>query len=431
MSGIHIHDLPPEILTKALLLVPDSFDLYGNRWIQTLASIGLTCKKWFNIVDEEPGFFSSVFIDHETRPRLLKEWIRKSKACSLSISFRIPRVLHGHHSSLLGLITQVVAILAPVMDRCDTLHLETHDKRSTRILFYAFNILDVSFVRNVTLCLIHPTWAHPPSGTTILPARTLFPRPMPLLRRLCIRAAQGGWNPTASYSALTALHLDHLDNENSVSVDQLLLLLGCTLQLTRLHLYHVEPYDYCAAVSPVPTLPLLTHVHYGGDTRSSSCIFSLLNMPGLHTLKLTLRSPDALTGVVGHFAQVGPQVTSLVLDADVCSVSSVRDLMDVFPNIERLDAVENPPLLTLLLHAIAIHWPRSFATLEVLWLDQFVDQELMHVLLTSLSHRSLVVVSAVELDTQGDATVPSAAYLSDSGTVSYRSSAGYNDFFRV
>ncbi|KAK7031795.1 hypothetical protein R3P38DRAFT_3187517 [Favolaschia claudopus] len=401
-STMPINGLPVELLEKIFLLVPDPPDRYPERWNKSRAMLSLICRVWEGIVWHCPEFSAVICVDIRVDLSLLARRLNFAGACPLALSFVFPSSGIWLCQPFPRLMELVFEMLAPHLDRCGSISLLLRNRHAGRLILDRITRLAARRLHSVRLLSWRGIYGldefHDPPDWEEAPIRPLFTHPMPVLTKLSLSGVLPPWPSVDSLSSLQILCLEDMHDYDGLPLGDFLSALRVMSVLRDLRLVNLLFSDLDTYAGPIIRVPSLRRLDFRCDEAEGSCFMAWLDLPSLHTVRITSDAEGGVNGMVRHIPlAVASRVRHLVLRTYFADLGCLRDCLQVFRSAEKIDARYNGSEFPLLLHAFSVHWPGNFSGLQDLWVDEalmdVVVGQLLNALVSSASLVPLRIVS--------------------------------------
>ncbi|KAJ7826159.1 hypothetical protein B0H13DRAFT_1918262 [Mycena leptocephala] len=196
-----------------------------------------------------------------------------------------------------------------------------HDAHASRMLVTHLNNLDVSAISwiEMTLETYSTTVQWSTASDDIFRIPILFGGQAPSLTYLAFSSMFVIWGGSSLFFNVTTFHLEGVWEELSPTVEGFFTLLHAMPSLAKLFIINVECCEFDGYTSSPPVLRALTHLYLNVQDDISSCVFSLMELPVLHTLHIALGDEDQVHPFLHYFENITSHVTTLMMDMKIVS----------------------------------------------------------------------------------------------------------------
>ncbi|KAK7021178.1 hypothetical protein R3P38DRAFT_3196902 [Favolaschia claudopus] len=373
-TRVHFNSLPLELVRRVLLMVPDWFIIFGYRWYRALGLLKTVCPWWTSIINSSSVFYSMLWVDPSVPLHFVETAAAKSGEASTCLMLDFThsgRHAHVSNGRLVSILTRIIPMLVDFLSRCTHIYLRSTEAVVSRAML---RLLSTVAAPTILHCALQHAFIP-------LPFNGAFPS----LTRLHVQNYLHIDCPQM-YANLSSLALVNLGSELGLSLDEFLGVLRSAARLTYLHMENVRCVHYSVPQPPpkAVVLPLVTSFRWIVASGSSCHWMSQwISMPKLHTLFLCF--VGHLNGFVANVPPFTATVKHLTCRFGHHSIDGLSEFVAAFPSVERLDIRRNVALLSVSLHAIAVHWPGRWPRLREIWVGEALNADVVLYILTRMT----------------------------------------------
>ncbi|KAJ6575704.1 hypothetical protein DFH09DRAFT_1311753 [Mycena vulgaris] len=380
-----INQLAAELLDE---IMSDTLALHHDDWQTSVTARGglaLVCRHWNTRLYGQPRLWTDIILYAFTNPLFVDLCITNSKACPLTVTVQsnshpivVSRRLGSTAHTILEchiptLIAVVLPKMSPGFDRIRDLSVTCDNSADLKPVMQELLKYPAPKLRRLHLRL-------PPRQTD---QRHLLSQleGQPSLTHVAFWSIQPPWlNAPAVYSNLSVLKLAYITRAGRLTWPELAGVISSAANtLTVLQLTEVRCREIDSARRV--TLPRLTHFLFGYDDDGSVDTVSLLDMPLLRVLRLTVYGIE-VSNFTARCQHILGRVQELDVSVDRRSEEYLARLLQAAPNTTRLSLSRCPfPVITTFVSSFPIRCAIDLPRLKRLLFSTVITREQVNIIL--------------------------------------------------